>query len=157
MVNPLVGMHAFIGEAGAMAFLWVMIEFWNPSPERIKRAKIVATIGVILLFLSWLVGGYYYVNYYGDNVKPIIKAGPQPWAHAVFTETKEHIFLFLPFLALVNYLVIKKYSKDAAENKDIRKSIMLLSLLIFLLALSMAGMGYIISSGARAALEAGAI
>lgn len=157
MVNPLIGIHAAIGELGAIAFLWVLIEFWNPAPNRIKRAELVALIGAILLFLTWFVGGYYYVQYYGANVKPIIKEGPQPWAHGVFTETKEHVFLFMPFLALLDYLIIKKYGKNITEKSEIRKAVMLLSLLIFLLALSMAGMGYIISTGARAALEAGAL
>ena len=60
-----------------------------------------AWISAISFFLSWLSGGYYYVVHYGKAVKPLIKAGPYPWAHTVVMEAKEHIFLFLPFCALV--------------------------------------------------------
>jgi glycopeptide antibiotics resistance protein len=92
---------------------------FNPSPERIKRAKLVALIGVVFLFLSWFTGGYYYVNIYGNNVKPLIKEGPFPWAHSIVTETKEHVFLFLPFLAILNYAAIKKYEKELVNDKKL--------------------------------------
>src|SRR3989344_6181175 len=112
MVHPLIGIHAFLGEAGIIAFLWVFIELLNPVSSGVKRAKLAALLGVIFLFLSWFTGGFYYVKYYGTNVKPIIKEGPQPWAHGIFMETKEHIFLFLPFLSLLTYSLIKKYEKQ---------------------------------------------
>src|SRR3990167_655172 len=98
MVNSLVGIHAAFGELGIFAFLWAFVELINPTQQRVKRAKIAAMIGVIFFFLSWFVGGFYYVSFYGSNVKPLIKEGPMPWAHSIFTETKEHVFLFLPFL-----------------------------------------------------------
>jgi len=153
MTSFLIGLHAALGELGAIAFLWVLIELINPSPERIKRAKLVALIGVVFLFLSWFTGGYYYVNIYGNNVKPLIKEGPFPWAHSIVTETKEHVFLFLPFLAILNYAAIKKYEKELVNDKKIRNPVKILSLLISLLAFIMALMGYLISSGARSALE----
>lgn len=155
MVNPLIGLHAFLGEFAAIGFLWIFIELINPNVKSINRIKIVAIISVILIFLSWFAGGYYYVNTYGSEVKPIIKAGPQPWAHLVFTETKEHIFLFLPFLSLFALTIIKKYDKALIKNKSARIATMILSLLIFLLAFAIGGMGYLISQGARAALEVG--
>lgn len=155
MANLLVGIHAALGEFGIFAFLWVLIELLNPTEQRIKRAKIAAVIGVILLFLSWLVGGYYYVSYYGANVKSIIKSGPEPWAHSVFMETKEHVFLFLPFLSMLTVAMIYQYNKKLLKDDKARKSIILLSGLIVLFGLAMAGMGYIISSGARTSLEAG--
>ena len=153
MASYLIGLHAGLGELGAIAFLWVLIEMMSPTPERVKRAKIVALIGVIALFLSWFVGGYYYVNTYGSEVKPIIKGGPQPWSHLIFTETKEHVFLFLPFLGILNYAIIRKYEKELVKNKNISSSVRMISLLITILAFGMALMGYLISSGARSALE----
>lgn len=156
MVSSLIGLHAALGEAGVVAFLWVFIELLNPDGKRVKRAKMAALIGVLFLFLSWLVGGYYYVNFYGASVKPIIKGGPMPWAHDIFMEIKEHIFLFLPFLSLMAFGLIRKYEKDIIKSGDARKAVLLISLLIILIGIMMAGMGYIISSGARAALEAGA-
>ncbi len=155
MAHPLIGIHAFLGELGLASFLWVFIEILDPNHSRIKRAKIASLVGAIFLFLSWFVGGYYYVEYYGDNVKPIIKEGPQPWAHGIFTEAKEHIFLFLPFLAFTTFILIRNYSHKIEKNKKIKKSILWLCAVILILGALMALMGYLISSGARSALEAG--
>ncbi len=154
MVQPLlVGLHAALGELGVFAFLWLLVELLNPTKERIKRAKVAAVLGTVLLFGAWLVGGFYYVNYYGPQVKPIIKEGPVPWAHAIFMETKEHVFLFLPFLSVLTTGIIIKNERELLNNKKIKLSVLLLSGSIILIALSMAGMGYIISTGARTALE----
>jgi len=109
----------------------------------------------VFLFLSWFVGGYYYLNVYGADVKPLIKAGPQPWAHLVFTETKEHVFLFLPFIGLLAYFLIHSHGENLVKERKTRHAIQLLCLMIVLIGLSMAGMGYLISTGARNALEAG--
>ncbi len=152
MVNPLVGIHAALGELGIFTFLWILVELMNPTNTRIKRAKIAAILGVIFIFSSWLAGGYYYLNYYGDNVKPLIKEGPNPWAHLIFTETKEHIFLFIPFLSILVLGLI--YKNNLLKNNSARKSIIIISALIILLGFAMAAMGYIISTGARTALEA---
>lgn len=156
MVSSLVGVHAAFGEIGIVAFIWVFVELLSPDWKRVKRAKMAALVGVLFLFLSWLVGGYYYVSFYGASVKPIIKGGPMPWAHDIFMEIKEHIFLFLPFLSLMNFGLIRKYEKDIVKGGEARKAVLLISLLIIFIGMLMAGMGYIISSGARAALEAGA-
>lgn len=154
MVHPLVGIHAALGEVGIFSFLWVFVELLNPTEKRVNRAKTVALIGVIFLVLAWIVGGYYYVTYYGAHVKPVIKAGPAPWGHTVFTETKEHIFLFLPFLAFLAYAFIRDSQKEILKNAVLNKSVLALCLLIVLIGLAMAGMGYSISATARIALEA---
>ncbi len=154
MGNPLIGLHAFLGELGLASFLWVFIEILNPEKHRIKRAKILATIGVIFLFASWIIGGYYYLTFYGANVKPVIKAGPEPWGHLIFMEAKEHIFLFLPFLGLLTLSLIKDYQNQIEKNKNIRKSILMMCVLILIIGAMMASMGYLISSSMRTALEA---
>lgn len=154
MVNYLVGIHAGLGEIGAFLFLWLFVELLNPSKSRIKRAKIVAVLGTIFIFLSWFAGGYSYVTNYGTNVKPLIKAGPSPWAHSIFTESKEHIFLFLPFLSILVSSMIFAYGNKLETDKKARSAALILSITIVLIALLMAGMGYLISTGARTALEA---
>jgi len=152
--ESLIGAHAFLGEMGAVAFLWVLVEMLGEStPNRIKRAKIAALIGVIAIFASWIVGGFYYVEFYGSNVKPLIKDGPQPWAHSLITETKEHVFLFLPFLSLLVLGTLCKFKEAIASNRQARISVIILSLLVVLIAFSMAGMGFLISSGFRSAIE----
>ena len=155
MVNFLIGLHAALGELGGIGFLWVFIELLNPLHQRIKRAKTIAFISMVLLFLSWFIGGYYYVNTYGNEVKPIIKEGPQPWAHGIFMETKEHVFLFLPFLSILAFSIIRNYENDIMKNKKLRISILLLCISIFLFTFAIGAMGYLVSSGARAALEVG--
>src|SRR3989344_6307900 len=119
MANPLIGLHAFFGELGIVSFLWVFLETLNPERHRIKRAKIAALVGVVFLFASWIIGGYYYVAYYGPNVKPVIKEGPEPWAHGIFMEAKEHIFLFLPFLSLLTFSLVRNYGSNLKKNKKI--------------------------------------
>ena len=147
----LIGLHAGIGEIGALSFLWVFIELLSPNLQRVARAKVAAMIGVVALFTSWIIGGYYYVTFYGANVKPAIKAGPMPWAHLVMTETKEHVFLILPFLAILILGLIHAHKEQLLKGERI-KSILILSLLVFLISMAMAGMGYMISSGFRSAI-----
>lgn len=155
MAHPLIGIHAALGEIGIFAFLWVFVELLNPTKTRIQRAKIVAMVGLIFIVFSWFAGGYYYVEHYGPEVKPMIKEGPAPWAHKIFTETKEHVFLFLPFLAALTIGLIHHYKDRLITNKDAKNAVLWSSGLIVLIGLAMAFMGYMISTGARVALEAG--
>lgn len=153
-MHPLIGLHAVFGEIGALAFLWVFVELLSPSESRIRRAGLVAGIGVGMLFLSWILGGYHYLGDYQGLVKPVIKAGPVPWAHSVITETKEHVFIFIPFLAIAAWSIIKAYGIALIGDRKLKLATLLLSGLIVVMAFSMAGMGFIISSGFRSALEA---
>jgi hypothetical protein len=155
MVNPLIFVHAIIGELGLFAYLWVLVELLNPTETRIRRAKVAAFIGVGCLFIAWIAGGFYYVNVYGSEIKPIIKATDAKWVHSIVMETKEHVFLFLPLLAILTTSLISKFGKELIVNKDARNTIVLLAGLIFLIGFSIAGMGAIIASGYRFALEAG--
>ena len=150
MVHFLIGVHAALGEIAILAVVWLFIELLNPTPQRLKRAKIASVLGVIFLFASWFIGGFYYVSYYGENIKPVIKEGPQPWAHNVVMEAKEHIFLFLPFLAIANAMLLHTATvKDAKKLKAARKMAVLVVIIGFMMAL----MGYMISTGFRSALE----
>ncbi len=153
-MHLLIGLHAILGEVGALAFLWVLVELLNPNESRLRRARFAALLGVLFLVGSWIVGGFYYVTEYGAAVKPIIKSGPTPWAHSVITETKEHIFLFLPFLAIAAWGLLHRFQNEFMQNPKLRIAVVLISALIVLLAFAIAGMGFVISSGFRAALEA---
>ncbi|NCT02105.1 hypothetical protein GW766_02560 [Candidatus Parcubacteria bacterium] len=146
----LIAVHAVLGEVGALAFLWAMVEILNPDEARLRRARIAAFIGVVCLSLAWVAGGTHYLTEYADVVKPVIKSGPMPWAHAVIMEMKEHVFLFLPFLGMLGLALVNLDLNAFRENK---RATIILCALIVLLAFAMAGMGFIISSGFRAALE----
>jgi hypothetical protein len=157
MGNPLVLMHATAAEIGLFAFLWVLVELLNPTETRIRRAKIAAFIGVVCLLTAWFAGGFYYVEVYGSQIKPAIKASDAKWVHNIVMEVKEHVFLFLPILAILTAALLHKYDKELIKNSDARVTVVLLAGLIFLLGFSIAGMGAIIASGYRFALEAGLV
>ncbi|MGE0174637.1 MAG: hypothetical protein AB7T49_17725 [Oligoflexales bacterium] len=154
-MNWLIGLHALLGEIGAFSFFWILIDLVGPNSENsFIRARWAALMGTISLFLSWIVGGYYYLGNYQTLVKPVIKSGPYPWTHSVVTETKEHVFLLLPFLALYIYSLLHEESPQTMVlNEKGRLNIMMLAAAVFVMGLSMAAMGYLISSGFRSALE----
>lgn len=146
------GLHSVLGELALLFIIWALVEVaWGPSGRAVLRAKIASLTGTILLFAHWLVSGIYYVGHYGPEVKPIIKAGPWPWAHAIFMEAKEHIFLFLPFLALILLFLVWKYSDKLKEERGLRFSVFAVGgVTIFVFVLMMIS-GYLISSGYRVA------
>ena len=94
---------------------------------------------------------------YGSHIKPVIKESEAKWVHSVVMEVKEHVFLFLPILSLLVAGLLYKLDKELMHKNDARVGIILLSGLIFLLGFSIAGMGAVISSGYRFALEAGLV
>ena len=157
MVSMLVGLHAVVAEIGLFAFIWVFVELLNPTEVRIKRAKIASIIGVSFLVLSWFVGGAYYVGDYGTDVKPVIKSGDAAWTHGIAMEVKEHVFLFLPILAIVTSLLIFRYDNEIIRKEGEKIAIDLLAGLIFLMGFAMAGLGIMISMGFRYTLELGII
>lgn len=150
MTDLLVGAHVAVFEVLAgIAFLWTFIELYDPSEEGIRRAKWLSLLGFLFVVAGWVVGGTYYVTYYGSVVKPIIKGGGMPWAHSIFMETKEHVFLFTPFLAFLLTTTIMTYGTRLLEDKAARRWALTLTGVIILLGLALSGMGFAISAGAR--------
>lgn len=151
LIHYLLMVHIGFGELAGICFLAVAIETFNRTDKGLVRAKIVAAVGAGGAFLSWLVGGYYYVVHYGTQVKPVIIAQTSTlkWAHKIVIEFKEHLFLFIPILtvaALLFYLKTAKWSD--VDSKTLDKA-GYLSILIFILAFMMAGLGSIVSMAAR--------
>lgn len=153
MADILIGLHAVLGELGIAAFIWVFVELINVNDKSINRAILAAQIGTILFVLSWFVGGFYYTQEYGTLVKPIIKAGPSPWGHNLIMEAKEHIFIFLPFVSLITASLLRRKKKEILKSKEVRRGALILAVTVIILGALMAGMGYLISSSARDALE----
>lgn len=151
MTNILVPIHALAGILAIFFFLFLFVELLRPDPS-IKKAKLFTLLGTILIFFSFATGGYYYVSQYGTLVKPLIKKGTTPWVHSIIMETKEHLFLFLPYLTILLSGIIFKYSDDLSKNHKAKSSVLALCALIILVTLSIAGMGYLISTAARVAL-----
>jgi hypothetical protein len=70
-------------------------------------------------------------------------------------ETKEHVFIFIPILALLVFLILLTFPKWASGDGIPRKPVYALSILIIVLGFSMVSLGYIISAAARATLGGG--
>ncbi len=154
MANSLIGLHALVGEIGIFLFIWAFIEMRKITPQKVDFVKKLVVVGIFLFFLSWILGGYYYVNVYGSEIKPVIKEGPRPWAHSIIMETKEHLFLFLPFASLASFFFIRKYKNILGTLKgvDAQKAILLLLGISIFIGILMIIFGYIISSGFDSAI-----
>lgn len=142
----LIGMHLGFGIIGIDAFLWLLGELKYKG--RKKPLLITAVVGTLSFIGSWLVGGFYYVKFYGTLVKPVIKGGLAPWAHNIMMETKEHIFLFIIPLALTALFAVL-LKEDEFESLNIRKVVMLLAATVAAIGLVIGAMGFMVSAAAR--------
>ncbi len=140
--------HVIMGITGVAASyaVWLGLLKKSPSLGFLKKASALAFFSYLV---SWFSGGYYYVLYYGGIQKPIILAGAYPWAHKIFTESKEHIFLFFPFAALALMIVLWKGNQDLSQNEGLRKALAFLAGAITILGLFVALSGIIMSGAVR--------
>jgi hypothetical protein len=139
---------------GLLAFLWTLLEvFHGPTGASLLRAKAASLTGTGLIFGAWLMGGMYYAIHYGKIVKPVITEGPWPWAHGVFMEAKEHIFLFIPFVAVMFLVLVWQHGDQLSERKDFRFATFATGGLVVLLGALMTAFGYFVSNGFRAAVQ----
>ncbi|MBI2607888.1 MAG: hypothetical protein HYW51_03620 [Candidatus Doudnabacteria bacterium] len=143
----LVGLHLGFAILGIDFTIWLLGEL-VANVRTNKRIKIAAIGSLVSFVLSWLIGGFYYVKFYGVLVKPIIKASSAPWAHSIFMETKEHVFLFVVPLALT-LVFLSLLSVDDLKNYNLRKLFMVLTILTASISLLIGAMGFIISASAR--------
>jgi hypothetical protein len=145
--------HIGLGELGILAFVWVLMEVvQGPNAMGVIRTRAAAALGTAMFFAAWLAGGMYYVVQYGDEVKPVIKEGPWPWAHGVFMESKEHIFLFLPFLGIVAAALVWQYGDRLKDDRLMRFAVYALGGVVVLIGLLMTILGYFVSAGFREAV-----
>lgn len=140
--------HVLLGLLGAMATyaVWLGVLKKNPSIRFLKNASLVSFVSFMG---SWFSGGYYYVKYYGDMVRPRILGGNYPWAHQIFTESKEHVFLFLPFAALALMVLVWCMGDRLGTDENLRKKTAFFAGAVTAVAIfiTLAGIG--ISGGAR--------
>jgi hypothetical protein len=141
-------LHPTFGVLALIAAVWVFAETLNASHTNNGRIRSASALAAVLIWLAYLVGGYWYVVFYGAD-KAIIQAGPWPHAHSFFMETKEHVFLSL--LLLATFLPIAA-GGDVVNNEATRKVVLWTSALVVLLSLAMEGAGAFISMGVKVAL-----
>src|ERR1039458_5299929 len=140
-MNQLILMaHVFFGVACVLAAVWIFVEVLHASAANQVRIRRMSWAAAIVMWLAFLIGGYWYVVFYKAD-KSIILKGPWPFAHNFFMETKEHLVIML--LLLVTYLPIAA-SNNLAANRGARQVVLWVSGMIALLALLVEGEGAII-------------
>jgi uncharacterized membrane protein len=140
--------HVIVGIIGVLALYMLVMSLFRASPN-MSWMRGYALTAFLSFLISWGTGGYYYVIKYGPDVKPIIKAGTNPWAHGVFMEAKEHIFLFLPIITFVILLALWAFGDRAYQDDKIKRSLLLLAITAFILSIFITASGIIISGSAK--------
>ena len=140
--------HVIIGLIGICLFFAVAIWlFMRKTPARLTRWT--SLFAFLAIFDTWFSGGYYYLTHYGPKVKPLIKAGDYAWVHAIAMETKEHIYLFLPFSAFVITLSLWLFRDNINKlSYGSKKAIALCALMVFSIGLAVALLGVLVSGAA---------
>jgi hypothetical protein len=142
--------HVFFGVACIVAAVWMFVEVLNASEANLGRIRKMSWTAAAVMWLAFLVGGYWYVVYYKVD-KALILKGRWPFAHSLFMETKEHLVIML--LLLVTYLPIAA-SADLAQSKDARRVALWVTGIVAVLALIMDGEGGLIAMGVKVAAAA---
>jgi hypothetical protein len=142
--------HVMFGVGCLLATVWVYVDTLNVSEANLARIQKMSRAAAAFMWLAFLVGGYWYVNFYKSD-KAVILKGPWPFAHNFFMETKEHLVIML--LLLVTYLPIAA-AANLATSKDARRVVLWVAGMIVLLALMMEGHGAMIAMGVKMGLLA---
>jgi len=140
--------HVILGLVGVMAIYVVWMGLLRKKLN-ISFLKWTSIVSLVSFVASWLSGGYYYVLHYGGFVKPVIKAGDYAWAHSFVTETKEHVFLILPFLVAVVLVGLFIGEDDIKKNDGLRKGIVYTAGLATIIGVLITLGGIIISGAVR--------
>lgn len=149
--------HVLFGVFGILFAVWVAVEAVNSSEANQRRLKLASIGTTLFLWLSYLIGGWWYVVYYGAAVsnsdKSIILAGPWKWSHSFFMETKEHLFFMMLFLSIL--LPIVTFRNQIFKDTKVRNLTIVIALTIVVLGLGMEGFGAMISKGIKMSLMGG--
>lgn len=147
----LVFLHIAFGELAGASLLWTVKEVVTLKSERLRWLRLSLWVAFVSVLMAWVIGGSYYLFFY-QQVKPVINNGPEAWAHGVFTESKEHIFLVLPIIIFILAMFAYKNGSELLEHPALKKKFLILTVLAAIFVFSMAIMGYMITWGARTAL-----
>lgn len=153
--KSLVLVHSLSGGLAALALTWVAVEMLYLTEEGIARARIASYLASFFLIAGcWIAGGYNYRTAYGVLVRPIILAGSTPWAHLVVMEAKEHIFIFLPLIALALSLTLATLKDEALlKNSKSRRALAMVAFLALFMILIIFLMGAMVSNAGKTGLE----
>jgi hypothetical protein len=145
--------HAAFGVTGCLAALWVFVEALNAQSGNAARIRAAALMTALSMAAAWICGGYWYVHFYPAE-KAVILMGPWPFAHNLFMETKEHLFLITGILAFLLPVVARE---KLYPNAVARKLVLAVAALIVITGLAVEGAGAVIEHGAKVALLRGGL
>ena len=148
MENILLLMHPITAGLATLVALWIFVDTLNASESSVARIKNLSLTCAILMWLTYILGGYFYVVYYGAD-KAFIKGGPWAFGHNFFMEVKEHVFLML--LLLATYLPIAA-SKYLPSKNSVRKLVLWVTGVIVPTSLAMEFSGAILAVALKVAL-----
>jgi hypothetical protein len=140
--------HATFGVLGTMSAVWVFVETLNAQEQNLRRIRTAALAVAIFMMAAWIFGGYWYLHFYPAE-RAVILQGPWPFAHNVFMETKEHLFLMTLILSF--YLPIAAWD-GLASSAAARKMVLCVAVLIALSGMAIEGSGAVIDHGVKVAL-----
>ncbi|MBP1749070.1 MAG: putative rane protein [Deltaproteobacteria bacterium] len=141
--------HIVFGVFGILFAVALYMDVSNASETNLRRIKVLSWLVAVCVMLSYIVGGYWYVQYYGEH-RNIIKAGQWPWAHTYFMEVKEHLFFIMLILSI--YLPVAVHGGGLLAGRKARRLTQGVCLLIVLLGLFMEFSGGIIGKSITMAL-----
>lgn len=140
-------LHILIGLAAIVFSVFVLVGLFKKIAN-VKFLKITSFLAFFGYMASWILGGYYYVEYYDGKVKPLIKAGSYPFAHGIFMEAKEHIFLFIPILAGVVFIASWLLGNKINQEPKIKSALTTLAFTAVFLGVLITAFGMLISGAA---------
>lgn len=143
--------HVTFGVFALLATVWLFVETLNGGDAAMMRAGKASIAVALFLWLSYLIGGYWYVSFYAPE-KAVILKGPWPFAHSFFMETKEHLFFIL--LLLGSFLPIAAFDRQVRSSRAGHRLLLVVAGMIVLLALVMEGSGAVIGLGVKEGLLA---
>ncbi|MBF0481092.1 MAG: hypothetical protein HQK81_05915 [Desulfovibrionaceae bacterium] len=144
MSHVVLMLHALTGMLFILAAVWVYVDALNVSAGSLKRIRVMSWAASALMWITMLVGGYWYVVNFAKDREVILK-GPWPFAHTFFMETKEHIVFIVLLLATALPVLAKSDLLQAGP----RKLLLWACALIVLIGIAMEGAGGIIAMGAK--------
>jgi len=145
MSHLILMMHPMLGMLAILTAGWAFIETRHTEAKNEQRIKTLSTVTAILMWLTYIIAGYWYVVFYAPE-KAVILKGPWPFAHNYFMETKEHVFFVV--LLLATYLPIA--ARDDIKGKTAARGLVSwLTGLIVVMSVMMEGYGAFISMGVK--------
>lgn len=153
--------HATMGSGAILASTWLLVELFNAKDSNIQRIKIASVITNVFVWLSYILGGWYYVYDYSTLDKYIIKGSTEldftgslwKFAHGFFTESKEHFFFLGIVIAL--YVLILAYRTSFVTDKKSRQAMIVLVAILVIGGLTLEGFGAIMAMGVRLGMVPG--